>query len=183
MDDAFSRAVADWAGFYAFTGGAAATLLGLLFVAASLRLGIFRQRQLADVGAFAAFTFAAFLVALGVSGLALAPHQRPLGLSPPVLALGLLGAAGLAAVAREWLRLNPPSGPLRPGLDPREWWAWGYLALWAAAYLGLAAVGVLLWAGRRGALVGLAVAVGALLGLASASAWAMLARARDDDPG
>ena len=57
MDDAFSQALADWTAFYALMGGAAATLLGLLFVAVSVRLNIFHQREVADVRDFAAFTF------------------------------------------------------------------------------------------------------------------------------
>ena len=64
MDNAFSQALAEWTAFYALMGGAAATLLGLLFVAVSLRLNIFHQRQVADVRDFAAFTFGTFLVAI-----------------------------------------------------------------------------------------------------------------------
>jgi hypothetical protein len=68
MDDAFSQALADWTAFYALMGGAAATLLGLLFVAVSVRLNIFHQREVADVRDFAAFTFGTFLVAIAVAG-------------------------------------------------------------------------------------------------------------------
>ena len=76
MDDAFSQSLADWTAFYALMGGAAATLLGLLFVALSVRLNIFHQREVADVRDFAAFTFGTFLVAIAVAGLAIAPHAH-----------------------------------------------------------------------------------------------------------
>jgi hypothetical protein len=41
MDNTFSQALSEWTAFYALMGGAAATLLGLLFVAVSVRLNIF----------------------------------------------------------------------------------------------------------------------------------------------
>jgi hypothetical protein len=80
MDDAFSQALAEWTAFYALMGGAAATLLGLLFVAVSVRLNIFHQREVADVRDFAAFTFGTFLVAIAVAGFAL-PRTRTVSLS------------------------------------------------------------------------------------------------------
>jgi hypothetical protein len=177
MEDAFTRAIAAWAAFSTYTGSAAATLLGLLFVAASLRLGIFRTPQLADVGDFAAFTGAAFVVALVLSGVLLVPGQHPLGVGLPVLLLGLGGLIGLAFTIRRWLQLNPRTGPLRPGLDPREGWAWAVLGTWAVPYLGLVVVGGVLTTGATGALVVLALLDGLLLVLATASAWALLTRA------
>ena len=81
MDDAFAQALAEWTAFYALMGGAAATLLGLLFVAVSVRLNIFHQRQVADVRDFAAFTFGTFLVAIAVAGLAHCPARTPILLS------------------------------------------------------------------------------------------------------
>jgi hypothetical protein len=186
MDDAFTRAIADWAAFSTYTGSAAATLLGLLFVAASLRLGIFRDPHLADVGDFAAFTGAAFVVALVLSGVLLVPDQQPLGVGVPVVVLGLGGLVGLGLVLRRWLQLNPRTGPLRPGLDPREGWAWVYLGAWAVPYLGLLIVGSVLTTGATGVLVVLALLDGLLLVLAIASAWLLLTRAQptsDSDAG
>ena len=81
MNDTFSQALAEWTAYYALMGGAAATLLGLLFVAVSVRLSIFHQREVADVRDFAAFTFGTFLVAIAVAGLALAPHTHPFTLA------------------------------------------------------------------------------------------------------
>jgi O-antigen/teichoic acid export membrane protein len=106
MDESVTRALAGWSGFYTLLGGAAATLLGLLFVALSLRLNVFRDQALADVRDFATFTFSTFLVALVIAALALAPHARG---SVLAVALGLVGAVGLLMtvwVARQWRRLN-----------------------------------------------------------------------------
>ena len=183
MDDGFSQALADWAAFYAFAGGAAATLLGLLFVAVSLRLDIFRRREVADVRDFAALTLAGLVAALAVAGLALAPHERRAWLAWPLLAVGLGGLAAVAGVARAWVRLNPPGPGARPGLDPRDWRGWAYVALLAAPFAGLVAVAALLWGGRAGALAGLAVAEGGFLATATASAWLMLANARPGGDG
>jgi hypothetical protein len=177
MDDAFAAALADRAAFHAFAGGAAATLLGLLFVSVSLRLDIFRRREVADVRDFAAFTFASFLAALAVAGLALAPRQRRPTLALPLLALGLAGLAVVGDLVREWLRLNPRAAAPRPGLDPGQWQGWAYVAGLAAPFAGLVGVALLLWDARSGALVGLAAVEGGLLATATVSAWLMLARA------
>jgi hypothetical protein len=88
MDDAFSQALADWTAFYALMGGAA-TLLGLLFVAVSVRLNIFHQREVADVRDFAAFTFGTFLVAIAVAGFAIAPHAHRFTLALSLLLVSL----------------------------------------------------------------------------------------------
>jgi hypothetical protein len=177
MDKVFAAALAEWTTFYTFVGGAAATLLGLLFVSVSLRLDIFRQREVADVRDFAAVTFASFLVALVVAGLALAPHQRWPTLALPLLALGLGGLAVVGYLVREWLRLNPRASGPRPGVTPSQWQGWASLAGLAAPFAGLVVVALLLWGGRAGALAGLAVVEGGLLGMATASAWLLLARA------
>ena len=109
MADQFPESLAAWAAFYAFTGGSAATLLGLLFVAVSLRLNLFRRREVADVRDYAAFTFAGLLAAMVVAGIALAPHLGRQTMSWPLILLGLGGLAGAARLYREWVRLNPPA--------------------------------------------------------------------------
>ena len=177
MDGAFAETVEDWSGFYAFTGGAAATLLGLLFVAASLRLDIFRRREIADVRDFAGLTFASYLVALTVAGLSLAPHQRRSTLALPLAILGLTGLAAFAFFVREWRRLNPPASEPRPGLDPGRPQGWLFIFGVAAPFAGLVAVAGLLWGNRAEALAGLAIVQGALLAFATMNAWLMLSRA------
>jgi len=99
MDDAFSQALDDWTAFYALMGGAAATLLGLLFVAVSVRLNIFHQREVADVRDFAAFTFGTFLVAIAVAGFAIAPHAHRFTLALSLLLVSLAAFVAIAGIA------------------------------------------------------------------------------------
>ncbi|MEZ4563982.1 MAG: hypothetical protein R2853_14725 [Thermomicrobiales bacterium] len=56
MESSFQAEIAAWNNFYMLLGAAAA-LMGLLFVALSLRLGIFRQHQ-QDIQASSALAFA-----------------------------------------------------------------------------------------------------------------------------
>ncbi len=107
MDQPFAQAIAAWADFYAYVGTAAATLLGLLFVAVSLRTGIFRAAEVADVRDEAVYTFGTFLALMLVAGVFLVPDQRPAGVAVPLALLGALGLAGLGRVFRQWRRLNP----------------------------------------------------------------------------
>lgn len=181
MDEAFSQALSDWTGFYGLMGGAAATLLGLLFVAVSLRLNIFHRREVADVRDFAAFTFGTFLVAIAVAGLALAPHERRAALVWALLLIGVAGLFVVAWIARLWVRLNLPAAGSSPGANPADWRSWAYLLLMTGPYIGLIGVAVLLGAARSEALGWLALVEGWLLGMGTVAAWIMLSHA--DSPG
>jgi hypothetical protein len=177
MDDAFSQALADWTAFYTLMGGAAATLLGLLFVALSVRLNIFHQREVADVRDFAAFTFGTFLVAIAVAGLAIAPHPHRSTLALSLLLVGIAAFFGIVVVARLWIRLNDPVTGPRPGYTPAEWRGWVYLLGMSGPYLGLLAVVVLLWRSHPAALGWLAVVEGSFLVMGTVAAWVMLSHA------
>ena len=108
MDQPFAQALTDWTAYYALTGGAAATLLGLLFVAVSLRLNIFHQLNVRDIRDFAAFTLATFLVAIVVSGVTLAPHGQRGTIALLLLLIGLGGLIAVGWIVLEWLRLDLP---------------------------------------------------------------------------
>jgi hypothetical protein len=118
MDSAFADALADWIPFYALAGAAAATLLGLLFVAASLRLAIFRNPDTADVSYFATFIFANMLGAMTLAGLTLIPHQHPISLAIPLAVLGVVGLIMALTLLRLTLRLNPRGAAPNPGVNP-----------------------------------------------------------------
>jgi hypothetical protein len=177
MDDAFSQALADWTAFYALMGGAAATLLGLLFVALSVRLNIFHQREVADVRDFAAFTLGTFLVAIAVAGLAIAPHAHRSTLALSLLLVGIAAFFAIAVVARLWIRLNDPATGPRPSYTTAEWRGWVYLLGMSGPYLGLLAVVVLLWRSHPAALGWLAVVEGSFLVMGTVAAWVMLSHA------
>ena len=145
MDDTFSNALNEWTAYYALMGGAAATLLGLLFVAVSLRLNIFHQRNVADVRDFAALTFGTFLVALVVAGLALSPHERQARLAQLLLVVGIIGVLAIALIARTWVRLNLPATTAGPGFTSSATRGWVFMLGMAAPYPGLIVVAVLLF--------------------------------------
>ena len=137
MDDAFSQALAEWTAFYALMGGAAATLLGLLFVAVSVRLNIFHQREVADVRDFAAFTFGTFLVAIAVAGFAIAPHAHRFSLALSLLLVSIAAFVAIAWIARLWIRLNAPAAGTRPGYTSGDWRGLAYFLLMSGPYIGL----------------------------------------------
>ncbi len=85
----FTDVLHDWQVFYATLAAACATLTGLLFVALSLNVDIFRRQENADLMVVARQTFAEFLLVLMVALVFLIPHQVPLGLGVALLALGL----------------------------------------------------------------------------------------------
>ena len=181
MDGTFSQALTEWTAFYALMGGAAATLLGLLFVAVSVRLNIFHQLTLADVRAFAAFTFGTFLVAIVVAGLALAPHGHRLTLALPLLLVAIAAFLVIGWVSLLWIRLNYPATGPRTGYIPAEWQGWASMLGMTGPYVGLLVVVVLLWRSHPAALGWLAVVEGWLLVMGTVAAWVMLSHAHGDD--
>jgi hypothetical protein len=177
MDDAFSQALAEWTAFYALMGGAAATLLGLLFVAVSVRLNIFHQSEVADVRDFAVFTFGTFLVAIVVAGLAIAPHAHRFSLALSLLLVSIAALVAIAGIARLWIRLNAPAAGTRPGYTSRDWRSLAYFLGMSGPYAGLIAVVALLWRSHPAALGWLAVVEGWLLITGTVAAWVMLSHA------
>jgi hypothetical protein len=177
MDAAFSQALAEWTAFYALMGGAAATLLGLLFVAVSVRLNIFHQREVADVRDFAAFTFGTFLVAIAVAGLAIAPHGHRRTLALALLLVGIAAFFAIAVIARLWIRVNAPANGRRPGPISGSQQGGVYLLGVSGPYIGLIVAVVLLWRSHPAALGWLAVVEGWLLVLGTVAAWVMLSHA------
>jgi hypothetical protein len=173
MDVTFEQGLAEWTAFYALMGGAAATLLGLLFVAVSVRLNIFHQRQVADVRDFAAFTFGTFLVAITVAGLALAPHAHRYTLAFALLLVGIVALFAIAWIARLWIRLNVPASGSRPSYAP----GWVYFLGMSGPYAGLIIAVALLWLSHPAALGWLAVVEGWLLVMGTVAAWVMLSHA------
>jgi hypothetical protein len=152
MDVTFAQALAEWTAFYALMGGAAATLLGLLFVALSVRLNIFHQREVADVRDFAAFTFGTFLVAIAVAGLAIAPHAHRSTLALSLLLVGVAAFIAIAVIARLWIRLNAPGTGSQLGPTPGDWRGWAYFLGMSGPYVGLIAEVALLWRSHPAAL-------------------------------
>ncbi len=133
----FSLAMSEWETFYLLAGTAAATLMGLLFVAVSINVEAFRREAYADLQQFAGLTFNCFFYVLFISIMFLIPNVSPFGLGVPLLLLGILGVAnaiiqrrraqqqqrdhGLKSIGRRFTlptyvwrasdHLRPPDGP------------------------------------------------------------------------
>lgn len=183
MGESFAQSLDEWTAYYALMGGVGATLLGLLFVAVSLRLNIFRQREVADVRDFAAFTFITFLFAIGIAGLALSPHEAREPLALALFVIGVVGLIAVAVVARRWLALNAPQGTKDTGATPGAHLSWTFVILMGAAYLALIVAALLIWRGHALALGLLAVIEAGLLALGTVAAWLLLSHAALADSG
>ncbi|MCA9877930.1 MAG: hypothetical protein KC442_09110 [Thermomicrobiales bacterium] len=180
MDGPLAQALTDWIPFYALAGAAAATLLGLLFVAASLRLAIFRDPHTADVSFFASFIFATMLGAMIVAGLALVPHQHRWSLVWPLASLGAAGVVMTVVLFRLWVRLNPPGESGRSRLNPWTWTGKVLMVTMASPAVVLLLACWLMVVGRDSALFVLAIAEGLLLILPTGCAWLLVTHARPD---
>lgn len=177
MDAGFQAELASWGPFYGFMGTAAVTLLGLLFVAVSLRLNIFRDARTADVRDFARLTLFSFLAPMVITGLTLMPHERPVMLAMPLMVLSVAGVLASIHIAREWLRLNPATNQDAPGFKPWHWQGWATVALVGLAYVALVIVAALFLLGNGVAFAFLAGVEGWMLITGTVSAWIMLTNA------
>ena len=183
MNDSFASALDQWTTYFALMGGAAATLLGLLFVAVSLRLNIFHQREVADVREYAELTLGTFLVAIAVAGVTLAPHEHPGFVAPALLAIGVAGFLGVIRVARVSIALNRATTTTepRPGPLSHLWKGWPYALFVTCPYVAVIGAAVLLWIGHADALGWLAITEGWLLVSGTVVAWILLSHAGRDD--
>ncbi len=102
----FSELIARWETFYLLSGTAAATLMGLLFVAFSIHIENFRRETYADLQRFAALTFNSFFYALIISLWFLIPGLSVLGLGIPMLLLGLLSLGNVVYQRRQAHRIQ-----------------------------------------------------------------------------
>lgn len=177
MDQSFDQSLSNWTAFYALMGGAAATMLGLIFVAVSLRLNIFRQLNMRDIRDFAGFTLGTFLVAILTAALALAPQGRQGAMALPLLLIGLGGLIAICWIIFEWLRFDLPGAKSQPERARQQWRGWVNMGALATPYVGLIAVSLLLWRGHPDALGLLSVVEGSLLVVGTAATWLMLSHA------
>ena len=148
MDAEFAAALAEWHDFFAAVAGAAATLVGLLFVALALNPAVMADRGPAGLRTWAGQTFNTFLMVLAVALVALVPDVGPVGFGLPLLILGGWGVARIVGDARRVRRDPAP-----------EWHGRRVLGRFAAPLAGYA---VTLWVGTQ-ALRGDAEAVGWLV--------------------
>ena len=171
----FEEALLGWHDFYVATAGAAAALLGLLFVGVSINLGALNAPERIDLRerASQAFTNLTFVLVLALS--VLIPQNDPQSLA---IACAILTAIGvyrglrrIRTVGQHWSTIPHPVLVLR-----RQAWS-----LFAVVLLGFAAYD--LWTrGTSGTLYDL-IGVNFLLLLGAADvAWDLLVRVSDEEP-
>ena len=113
MEDSFGTAIGRWRDFESLVGAAAATLLGLLFVAASLRPAAFNPANNPDhpdLLLIGLDTMVMFLLAIAISLLLLIPDITPMSLGISLIALTIFAlvhkvrevAVGNQVIWREW---------------------------------------------------------------------------------
>ncbi len=139
MDQSFSQGIAAWNSFYTFTGTAGSTLLGLLFVAVSLRLNLFHMRQVADVLDLAVQTLGHLFSLVLIALLFLIPGQRPIGLALPLAFLGILGLVWLSHLILVHHQMNLPARS--------RWWRL-QMIIAGLTYAALIVIAVMLMDGR-----------------------------------
>ncbi|MFN8664032.1 MAG: hypothetical protein U0075_19235 [Thermomicrobiales bacterium] len=177
MGTEFQAEVATWGDFYSLLGGAAAALLGLLFVALSLRLGIFRKHR-EDIQDNAALAFATLLVTIGVSALMLAPNRDR---ASTAITLTVVAVVGLAAdwwvwrVMQRLIKASRAPEPLSSG-------ALRWVLRHTGGCIGLLLAAWLIWIGHLHGLGVLAFVTGFLLASGSTSIWMLLANTANDSP-
>ncbi|HWQ19924.1 MAG TPA: hypothetical protein VN455_09125 [Methanotrichaceae archaeon] len=102
--EAFDEAIYAWQNFYMLAGSAAATLLGLIFVATSLHIDIIaKAEKSADIRMMANWAFINFILILSFAFIFLIPEQNPIGIGVPLL---ILGAFELARTIRLWQKFG-----------------------------------------------------------------------------
>jgi hypothetical protein len=156
--------LAHWHEFYLLLGTAAGTLVGLLFVAATIASGVFSSDRQAPLRVFLSASVVHFSSVLVASLIVLVPIESWHALGVMVLACGLMGIVyyGLALrdAARDGLLRNIDYGD-------RVW----YLVLPVAGYLAEAGAGIVLARGADAGCAVLAAAMGMLLVVGIHNAW------------
>lgn len=173
MDTAFAAKINVWHDFYLLVGTAAATLVGLLFIALTLNSDVVRRNELGTARTLARQSFACFINLLTVAGVMLIPDQSPSGVGIP---LACIGGFSLLFTVRSMIarRRRADGGNLGAVLR--------HTALMILGMGALIAVGIGIWTGHAGGLTWLTVAVLTLLSGASHNAWTLLIGPREAIP-
>jgi hypothetical protein len=153
-----------WDNFYLLIGSAAAALIGLLFVVATLTSNLEQSEVLRGARIYMTPTVFHFAVVLILSGMALAPHMPPPadGTITAVLAL-----AGLAYGATVAVRIHTGESPA-----PAHWSdVWFYGAAPSVIYLALGATAAALFTAVEAGPYTLAAVLLALLLVSIRNAW------------
>jgi hypothetical protein len=156
--------VAGWHEFYALLGTASATMVGLLFVAASVGSGVFTVDRRAALRMFLSASVVHFSTTLVVCLIVLAPIES--GVAFGVLITGC-GVFGLAYSAIAWRDTVRDGLSQKIDLEDRTW----YAVLPSVVYFFEAASGVMIVTKVEAGPAALAVSIGSLLVVGIHNAW------------
>ena len=157
-------ALAPWHDFYTLLGQASATMVGLLFVAASVGAGIFSQNRRGALRMFLSASVVQFGCILAGCLIVLAPVPRWDYLGALILACGAFGLAYSAIAWRDAVRDRLIA---RVDLEDRIW----YAVAPALGYCFQAAAGIAFILQQHFACAALAAAMATLLLVAIHNAW------------
>jgi len=153
-----------WEAFYTLLGTASATMVGLLFVAASVGSGVFMPGRRAPLRVFLSASVVNFSLTLASSLVVLAPLPNGTWIGALILACGVFGFSHACLAWRDTLK----DGLMKViDFEDRTW----YLALPIVGYSGVAASGALLALQYAQGCVALAVSVSVLLAIGLHNAW------------
>jgi hypothetical protein len=164
MPDTLSQPLQGWQNFYLLVGTAAATLVGLMFVAITFGSRFITQKDLPALRVYISPTVIHFIYVLGTAAVVAIPTvPRPL-LGTLLLVVGLISwGRTLSGVPLMWQAYR------RQFIDLHDW-AW-YLGVPSVSYLLFVGTGIGLLLGARRALDGLALASILLLVAGIRNAW------------
>jgi len=153
-----------WANFYLLIGGASGSLIGLLFIVATLTAGREREQTMQGTAIYTTPTVVKLAVVLTVSGAAMAPGLRASFVGVVLVAAGVSGLIYGAWIVRRIRRWNL-------GETPHWSDVWCYAAAPMALYAALAGAGALVWLDRPAAAPACAVVLMLMLLMAIRNAW------------
>ena len=153
-----------WHDFYIVLATVSGTLIGAMFVVASIARPVIRRARAEQVGTFFTATVFHLSLVLLICALVMVPT-----LTPPAFGIivGISGLAGLGFAGRTglWIR----RAPNLDGSD-RIW----YAAMPVIGYILVGVAAVLIVAGRTASLETLALALGVLVAAGIRNAWDMI---------
>jgi hypothetical protein len=156
MPETFAETLRGWNNFYFMLGGAAATLIGLLFVAASLGAALVSTDTQGAINTFVTPILFYFLSVLGIASLMLVPTDSRALVAGVLLCVGAYGLGRMARILRSMMLLARAQ-PLDHGH-----WKW-HATIPGLSYVAIAGTGAWLLLTPAASLDGLALATVFLL--------------------
>jgi hypothetical protein len=178
----FAAAAAGWQNFYILVGTAAATLIGLMFVAVTFGAGLVTQQSTPSARAFLDPPFTHFVTVLLTACLMLIPTMSPSVLGVALVVVTLIRTVALVSVHRRMREAHAKFGDIE-----LSDWLMG-IVLPFCCYLGLVVAGAGFLTLKTAAFDVLAVVIISVLLLGIVGAWELmiwlaLTRVRAKDQG